>query len=53
MSIDIKLGWEVNRMLKRIAGLVIVLSLVTCVFGGAAALAYDPGPIAPGAITAK
>ena len=40
-------------MIKRIAGLVIMLSLVTCVFGGAVALAYDPGPIAPGAISAK
>ena len=40
-------------MLKRIAGFVIALSLVTCAFGGAAALAYDPGPIAPGATSGK
>ena len=40
-------------MLKRIAGFVIMLSLVTCAFGMTGALAHDPGPIAPGATTGK
>ena len=36
-------------MMKRIAGFVIMLSLLTCAFGGVSALAADPGPVAPGA----
>lgn len=35
--------------MKRIAGFVITLSILTCAFGSAAVFAHDPGPIAPGA----
>lgn len=49
MYIDTKQDWEVNRFMKRIAGFVITLCILTCAFGSAAVFAKDPGPIAPGA----